>query len=306
MRPTGLPPFTLAERLCSSPPSDSPSSSPSSCPRAGCSCTAARAGWRVFILAASYVFYGSWDWRFVVPARRLDARQPALRQADPPHRGSRPRRGAAGRRRGRRQPRRCSATSSTPTSSSAARADILGRGRHRLAAAAARRSCCRSASRSSRSRPSATSSTSTGGSCEPVALLDFAVYLSFFPHLVAGPIVRAREFLPQLRERGRPAARRRRARFWLIVAGLFKKVVISSYLAAHDRRPGVRRPRAGTSGSTCCSAIYGYAVQIYADFSGLHRHRHRARPAARLPLPAELRRALPRRCRSRTSGGAGT
>ena len=45
---------------------------------------------------------------------------------------------------------------------------------------------------------------------KPASLLDFAIYLSFFPHLVAGPIVRAREFLPQLQHPAEPARRGRR------------------------------------------------------------------------------------------------
>ena len=49
------------------------------------------------------------------------------------------------------------------------------------------------------------------GLCERASTIDFAIYLSFFPHLVAGPIVRAREFLPQLRTPARPARRRRSA-----------------------------------------------------------------------------------------------
>ena len=50
------------------------------------------------------------------------------------------------------------------------------------------------------------------GDFEPATLVDFAVYLSFFPHLVAGPIVRAREFLPQLDDAARPTPRRREPR----------------------------------------------------------------------------------------------
>ena len=46
---------------------------------------------------------------------------------------------------------------------------------------------------------------------EPASLLDAAIYLSFFPHLVAGPIVRASEFLPQLQEPRNPEPGRRRA-----------------------------------------------------------------------------------------------
>ena len=105
------------------------------------------------------------------------------------------------------------------------------------------------------------------GELHPAPFLDFAVYLSFFPHLVAGPIVRASEFLPQLRD---VATRRRvdlsRAAF-LIGGGLFKKVVISSYLSTTIVDPVFANP-ARHSSLDVVLAVYGYAVQIYADFSG--------------------------------------
>jgi alginate O-acetyltransferase complex protein AlgI len=105
------------------------------------------------------------------------------------------------------------------------------------------------------------------GQLRPVGLLDFAVYLSFFPHLVAGPIVRASEFLPQL---GGVTRRRRvdltRA-MCLIGAGLFKKVVISSYVSANIVDPVFAAP-GRHSALDVAFGIYGYAVQIYADFSG--------------------------------------
>ena len=96
--------------------------------------------------------------------------------------------------------------------------------------------------------------------------LDFAVYLSFFPHLVAGPIVRAGEFLPQLatpRDPGDiPVARA----FGLIVAGLVKKVVIADVLATDIVNPVFDVPSAH-SGLETVVGIYGYAVQIFCDFS---------------------------------------
>lgn len=101
----------------------------------------------------------------------------------------------------------------------------------------------------------------------PVPLLEFAVYLSFFPHLVAGPIVRASEFLPQLRV---PRDARRvdsGLAFWLISAGLFKKVVVSSYLASAAVDPVFRIPKNHQTLDTL-QGIYGYAIQIYCDFSG--------------------------------------
>ncbi|MGI8661880.1 MAG: MBOAT family O-acyltransferase [Acidimicrobiales bacterium] len=100
----------------------------------------------------------------------------------------------------------------------------------------------------------------------PVSFIDFAVYLSFFPHLVAGPIVRAREFLPQLRRRRDPRRVDASLAFWLIAAGLVKKVVIASYLAEQADALFSVPQRHG--GFEALLGIYAYALQIYADFSG--------------------------------------
>ena len=101
---------------------------------------------------------------------------------------------------------------------------------------------------------------------EPASFLDFAVYLSFFPHLVAGPIVRAKELVPQLRVRRDPRRVEAGRAFWLIGAGLFKKVVVASYLAgAADSVFDFPHQHGGLS---TLVGIYAYALQIYADFSG--------------------------------------
>ncbi len=97
--------------------------------------------------------------------------------------------------------------------------------------------------------------------------VDLAVYLSFFPHLVAGPIVRGGELLPQIRRRRDPSGIDLPRAMWLIAAGLAKKVVLSSYVATAIVDPVFQAPRAHTS-LEILFAIYGYAVQIYADFSG--------------------------------------
>ena len=101
----------------------------------------------------------------------------------------------------------------------------------------------------------------------PVPLLDFAVYLAFFPQLVAGPIVRAKEFLPQLRTRRPPDSVDIGHAAFLIALGLFKKVVISSYLADAIVDDVFAAPGRYSSGEVLF-AVYGYAIQIYADFSG--------------------------------------
>ncbi len=101
----------------------------------------------------------------------------------------------------------------------------------------------------------------------PVPLLDAAVYLAFFPQLVAGPIVRASEFLPQLQNR-QPAHNVQAGEAALLIGrGLFKKVVISSFLAEAIVDDVFATPKAFGS-LDVLFGIYGYAIQIYADFSG--------------------------------------
>lgn len=102
---------------------------------------------------------------------------------------------------------------------------------------------------------------------QTMRFLDFGVYLSFFPQLVAGPIVRASEFAPQLAARPDPRRVQSAEAFRLIFAGLFKKVVISTYLATEIVDEVFNLPEAH-SGAEILIAIYAYAIQIYADFSG--------------------------------------
>ena len=102
---------------------------------------------------------------------------------------------------------------------------------------------------------------------EPANALDFAVYLSFFPHLVAGPIVRAREFLPQLATPRDPSRVAVGSGLSLIALGLVKKVVIADYLARTVVDPVFAVPQA-YHGPDVLLASYGYAAQIYCDFSG--------------------------------------
>jgi len=102
---------------------------------------------------------------------------------------------------------------------------------------------------------------------EPASLLDAAVYLSFFPHLVAGPIVRAREFLPQLARPRNPNRVAVGSGIALIALGVVEKVVIADYLARTVVEPVFAVPQAYT-GPNVLLAAYGYAAQIYCDFSG--------------------------------------
>ncbi len=101
----------------------------------------------------------------------------------------------------------------------------------------------------------------------PMKLVDFALFQSFFAHLVAGPIVRASELGPQITK---PMAAKEidtTLAFTLIFAGLFKKVVISSYLSQNIVDPVFAVPGEHSS-LEILFAIYGYAIQIFADFSG--------------------------------------
>ncbi len=104
---------------------------------------------------------------------------------------------------------------------------------------------------------------------EPAKPLDFAVYISFFPHLLAGPD-RARDAscCPRSARRRDPDTIDYSRAFWLILAGLFKKVVISSYVVERDRARRSSRRRRQHSAPEAIFAAWGYAVQIYCDFSG--------------------------------------
>jgi D-alanyl-lipoteichoic acid acyltransferase DltB (MBOAT superfamily) len=97
--------------------------------------------------------------------------------------------------------------------------------------------------------------------------IDTAVYLSFFPHLVAGPIVRATEFIPQLATPRSPRNIPVAPALFLIAGGLIKKVVLADYLAVNLVDPVFGSPQAFGAVDTGF-AILGYAAQIYCDFSG--------------------------------------
>ncbi len=97
--------------------------------------------------------------------------------------------------------------------------------------------------------------------------LDYLTYISFFPHLVAGPIIRGRDLLPHLARKTRLTSKVGGEGLFLICAGLIKKVAIGDYLALNlvDR---VFADPASYSAVEVMSAMYGYAVQVYCDFSG--------------------------------------
>ena len=106
------------------------------------------------------------------------------------------------------------------------------------------------------------------GRIEPVKnILDFGFYVSFFPQLVAGPIVRAEEFIPQLYK---PFHLSRRAFgiavFW-IINGLGKKIIMSDFLAVNLIDRVFDNPLL-FSGFENLFALFAYSLQVYADFSG--------------------------------------
>ncbi|MBL4847122.1 MAG: MBOAT family protein [Planctomycetes bacterium] len=104
------------------------------------------------------------------------------------------------------------------------------------------------------------------GKTEPVANpLDFALYVSFFPQLVAGPIERSTRLLPQIQTaRSAPDYR---AGCYLILLGLFKKVVIADTMAPIVN--GIfSAPLAELGGLEVLVGVYAFAFQVYGDFSG--------------------------------------
>jgi alginate O-acetyltransferase complex protein AlgI len=106
------------------------------------------------------------------------------------------------------------------------------------------------------------------GELKPVNnIIDYAFFVTFFPQLVAGPIVRASEFLPQIHKPTLVTREMFGNAVYLIGCGLFKKAVISDYISINfvDR---VFDAPALYSGLENLFAVYGYALQIYCDFSG--------------------------------------
>jgi len=94
----------------------------------------------------------------------------------------------------------------------------------------------------------------------------FMLFILFFPHLVAGPIVRARDFLPQIRRPKRWDWQRLGLGLWLIILGAFKKLAIADRMALYVD-PVFSDPGQYSSGAIWIAAL-AFALQIYCDFSG--------------------------------------
>lgn len=98
-------------------------------------------------------------------------------------------------------------------------------------------------------------------------IMDFAFFVSFFPQLVAGPIVRAADFIPQMYQKLSLTKSDMSRAFLLITGGLFKKAIISDYISLNFVDRVFDNPLL-YSGFENLMAVYGYAFQIYCDFSG--------------------------------------
>ncbi len=96
--------------------------------------------------------------------------------------------------------------------------------------------------------------------------VDVFLFISFFPTILSGPILRAKQFIPQL-HRKKFSAVDVNSGFYLLVSGLFKKLVISSYLSEHIVRQVFAAPE-GFSSLAVLVGVVSYSIQIYCDFSG--------------------------------------
>lgn len=97
--------------------------------------------------------------------------------------------------------------------------------------------------------------------------LDFALYISFFANVLAGPIDRAGEFIPQTKKNVFISKADMGIAVYLIISGLFKKMVIADYISINFVDRVFDSPLRFT-GFENLAAVYGYALQIYCDFSG--------------------------------------
>jgi len=95
---------------------------------------------------------------------------------------------------------------------------------------------------------------------------DYLMYMSFFPHLVAGPIVRASDFLPQVKKGVTITPETRNEAFYLIIKGLIKKAIISDYIAQYA--DSIFSQPDAFSGTENTFATLCYTFQIFFDFSG--------------------------------------
>ncbi len=98
------------------------------------------------------------------------------------------------------------------------------------------------------------------------SIFDYAFFLSFFPQLVAGPIVKAHLFLPQMENPPKVDKKAVYAGVWLVMIGLFKKAIIADYISQYNDL--IFASPDHYNGFENLMAIYGYTLQIFLDFSG--------------------------------------
>ena len=221
--------------------------------------------WRVFIIAASFVFYAGWDWRFSLPARVLDPLEPGLRPRDPL---------PAGTPRSRKWLLAGALTGNLALLGYFKYYDFFVTSTNNLFASLGidvpleARSIILPVGISFFTFMAISYVVDVyRGDFAPTGLGKFAAYLSFFPHLVAGPIVRPGELIPQLDSPRDPRYVDTSRAFFLIGTGLFMKVVIANYLASNIVDEVFGAPNQHSSLEVLVG-IYAYAVQIYADFFG--------------------------------------
>jgi alginate O-acetyltransferase complex protein AlgI len=100
-----------------------------------------------------------------------------------------------------------------------------------------------------------------------VSYLEYLAYVTFFPVIAAGPVVRSSELIPQFRQRPSLSSDKGSQALFLILIGFIKKIAIADYLANNLVGRVFDEPQLYSSLETL-TAIYGYAIQIYCDFSG--------------------------------------
>jgi alginate O-acetyltransferase complex protein AlgI len=97
-------------------------------------------------------------------------------------------------------------------------------------------------------------------------LVDFGVFVAYFPHLVAGPILRATRLLPQIQNPRQISAQQMRDGAWLITWGFFQKIFVADNLAGLANT--VFEPGTHHTGVNVLLGVYAFALQIYGDFAG--------------------------------------
>lgn len=102
---------------------------------------------------------------------------------------------------------------------------------------------------------------------QPKSLLDFLLFISFFPQLGAGPICRSHQLLPQIMAPAPKQIPELSRAVTLIATGLFKKMIMATYIASHLTTDAFLAP-SNYSSAELVLAVYAYTAQVYLDFSG--------------------------------------